>query len=116
MEKTPFSFSKHRKKARLKGKDLPRPYRCVPGNHGETALPNQRRNRISRRDWQNIPKIDKYIMTQLRGTCKWIFSAKEENKPKKPFPAPNAELKRRRLVQSRQKYVVNNLNSLLRQG
>lgn len=34
------------------------------------------RNRISRRDWQNIPKIDKYIMTQLWQTCKWIFSAK----------------------------------------
>jgi len=55
-------------------------------------------------------------MTQLRCSCKWIFSAKEEKKPKNPFPAPNAELKGRRLVQSRQNCDVNNLNSLLRQG
>lgn len=44
------------------------------------------RNRISLRDWQNIPKIDKYIMTQLWQTMQMDFFGKNKENVLKPVP------------------------------
>jgi len=74
--KNSFQLFQTQEKSPLQRRGLaaPIPLRAWKSRGIRSAITD--RNRIPRRDWQNIPKIDKYIMTQLWQTCKWIFSAK----------------------------------------